>query len=437
MKKAPEKKTKAAVVVTAIDGLVWQVSGVGTVVANFFRTFDQVKKQSTWFDSRDVQLIALAPDFEQSSQYVDGARREEVERICRENNGFMDVFPSPVSPAKNEDELWAGNKDVTTLDQWRGLSLGLAAYLKSLARQFDEILVFAHDAPFCFTRAYLSDRKVRLVWMSHGLGKLFDDKNKPNRTLAEGFGFPRFLFNGDFFAYIGEYYAETLKENYNIPGDNLLPFINEVFETKRECRPPSPSPSHCEILQKIEGKRIILSWGRCAYQKGFDFVLPGVRAFLDQTEGQNCCAVLLMPTGTGDPAYQHKIKAVSSQLADPRLICLFEYDEILPQILMKSVDLEVIVFGSRFEGFSLACLEALDQTGDQVRFVHSPIPPFFEVFNGVNGAVCLDDFSPEAVRKSLATCFASEPLMQARPRRSTLASSYVLGFDRLASLTAE
>jgi hypothetical protein len=327
------KKTKTLLSVIAIDGIATTKTGVGNVVFNFFDAFKDITR-STWFDSRNVTLMALTPKILSPGDDINDSRLQFVTEVCEAQNGYVDQFSS-FSMSNLQADLWTGG-EIDTLTKWQSMALAAASKLDQLARQFDEVIAIAHDTPFCLVRNYLQSQNVKIIWMSHGLGNTFDDEWKTQRVRAENMGVPALMTHQDFFACISEEVKQELIQHYGIPNHQLLNMTNE-YHPIASCPDQTAMERLDTIKQRSYGKKVIFAWGRCCYQKGYDVLVPAISQFLKSHQSKEYYVVLLMPTGTGGQEYEEKVLAQAQQIPTEDFHFITEFDEFLPKLMLESL----------------------------------------------------------------------------------------------------
>ena len=160
--------------------------------------------------------------------------------------------------------------------------------------------------------------------------------------------------------------------------------------------------------------RLILSWGRCKPQKGFDEILRAFRLLLDR-EGTRGGAdkdgralgpgrdhlVLVAPTATTEPSYLELVRELLADLPADRVSVSFDFDDSLPFAVLGDPRLRAVVLGSRFEAFGLVAAEATALAHPDARILYSPIPPFTAQLRDDPRAVRLAAVDAEAIAAAL------------------------------------
>lgn len=420
----PMAPSNIAFVVVAIDGIVTLQTGVGVVVQNFITSFSRIIESSK-FNSFDTSLICLSPEI--SVVGSDEKLKKSTAEKCRLSGGYLKFFPTLAGIPDEQAVLWCGIDDDATERHWVTMSLSLASKLSEISEHYDQLYVFLHDIPFILTRKYLHSKNAKIIWISHGLCALFQDEFLSYRQLTESEGVRIAIENSDYIGHISNYYREVLKQEYNIPDERLIPFINEIAEDGEEY---TESPYIEEVISRSKNKKIIFSWGRCAAQKGFDLLIPAVREFQSKYPGQYFL-VLLMPTETGSEGYVEQIQSEITKLSPEDGMAIFQFDTSLPKNIMSQDNLSHLIFASRFEGFSNVALEGLRYSPQKTLFVCSPIQAHFEAFDNVKSAFFFSDFSINSIFEALESSINIDLRLIARQPRRTFKESYVYGLNRL------
>lgn len=433
MSTSVRSEKKKAVVVSAIDGLATKATGVGTIVFDFVEAFHDIALQSRWFDRSETHLICLSPEFDLTSTDTRAEQWERVNQICRSTGGFADFYRTTNGPATCVFDLWRGSDTDLMTEVWHEICRSFSEYLNDISFNYDELLVFIHDANFCLVRRFQQSANTRFVWISHSLGSEFDDLYQDVRKEAEAAGIPSLVRAQDYFGFIGKYYERTLLEKYKVPAKQLIPFINEIRPEGKAVDPVMNG--HFGRIEELRRERkVIFTWGRCCFQKGFDFVVPGISKFLENDVDDEFFAVFLTPFGAvGDDDFQRSITDHYRTIPSSKAYIVTDFDPQLPSLILSSRSLEFVVFGSRFEGFSVTSLEALWYAPDSTKFLHTNIPAHIEAFEGITTAIPIKSLTSADVVAALESAGSRKTVSDSRPKRKSFAESYANGFDKIAA----
>jgi len=420
-------KSKLGIVVSAIDGIVGIETGVGVVVQNFIQSYERIIENSL-LKNFNTSLICLSPMMGASA--IDQKIEEQTATICKKTEGFLDYFPTLAICPEKQLYLWSGQPKNPTNQHWKSMSLALSAYLQSLQHSYDYLLVLLHDVPFILTRSFNTCPNIHYIWISHGLADTFEDTYQNFRLDIESDGVESLITHSDSIGYISENYRDLLLSKYQVKNEQLIPLINELVSLQ-----PNENSRHIEnILERADGRKIIFSWGRCAYQKGFDFIIPAILEFQKQYT-KDYYYVLLIPTATGEPSYVKDIELILSNNQDKNGTVIFEFDNNLPRNILECPDLSHVVFGSRFEGFSNTALEALKFAPQNAFFICSSIAAHEEAFKNVATSIFFNDFSASSVLDALHSSSKIHLNTSKRVPRKSFEESYIHGLNQLPFLS--
>lgn len=387
---------KIAVCIAAHDGLISLYSGVGIVVHSFLEAFKDIKERGKLFNGANLELICAALYLNEESKDYRSDIRSRTRSICEENGGKIIIVPS-LSNGKDVSSVWGG------AHQWKSASFGLASYIASIYSDYDEIYLFAHDTIFSLIRKYAPNLvRLNVVWIPHSLGAVFRDEfSGDERIVLEKQAIAALQKTShDVIGYIGDATRKVLTEEYGVPDDKLVPFVNGVYEKSARF-----SISNEDVEQKIKqykiplDKKLILAWGRCVPQKGYDVLIPAYGRFLQDQQGYHL--ILLMPTETTPQEYLDKIKKQIADLPTESVTTVYEFDNALPYCVLKNENLKMIVFPSRFEGAPITSLEALLLARKDVRFIYTTIPPLVDTFRGDDRGMPLSNLTVDSLYNAM------------------------------------
>src|SRR3989344_8813479 len=127
-------------------------------------------------------------------------------------------------------------------------------------------------------------KNLNIIWIPHSLGKIFEDEysNKERIEFEESSINSIMESNNDYVGYIGDFFRKILNECYFIPDNKLISLRNGLYENSYRYNESYNHKNYLMNKYKIpKNKKLIFSWGRCVYQKGFDILIPSIKEFLD------------------------------------------------------------------------------------------------------------------------------------------------------------
>src|SRR3989304_2806755 len=102
--------------------------------------------------------------------------------------------------------------------------------------------------------------------------------------------------------YISSVFHASLRDDYGVPPDTLMPVINGIYLDSR--RYSMSDGQRVKLFREHsipEDKEIIFASGRCVYQKGYDLLVPAAKQFILQHPEFHL--LLLMPKETSIQEY--------------------------------------------------------------------------------------------------------------------------------------
>ena len=426
---------RTAVVVAAHDGLVSYVTGVGVMVNWFIEAFHTIRKKSTFLKDKEVELICISPYLKEGSSDFNPRIKEITSKECKSTGGRLVRIPT-LSDGSSQASIWCGPTDSSCYAQWNAASLSAASHLKILRDEYDEILLFCHDTIFAAIRRYCPDIKnMRVIWIPHSLGKVFKDEfSDVERIQIEQEAIEAMENSGkDFIGYINQFFKEKLNRDYNVKKGMLIPFINGIyFNSTRYLVSPETVRMKFDEYGIPKGQRIIFSWGRCVYQKGYDLLIPAYKKFLEDNKGFHL--MLLMPVETSTNEYLDRIAYQLSDLPKESFTAISKFDYLLPKCVLSHEDLEMVIFPSRFEGAPITALEALAFTGGRTKIMYSEIPSFLEVLKYNPRALAVREISSPGLFKAMSRAAMKETSNISASEKHDFVKNYVKGLDMFGRL---
>ena len=366
----PGDAIAGALVVVAIDGLACLKSGIGSIVHWFFEAIDEIVAGTPKLHRGSWSLHALSPRLDPRSTDFSADTEAEVAAACARYRGDFRWFD--VEDSSTLKGVWSLDK----VERWRSMSRNAASEIARLADVRSHVTVLAHGTMFATLRSHLRGRdNVRLVYMTHTLGRVFLDANSSNRTAYEDEGFA--LLDEapqDRIGVVGAYYREVLVTAYGRAERELAPFQNAIYAKSKRfdgLSEPGPGPQVTPA-----GKRLVFSWGRCVPQKGFDVVIPAFGDFLSRrADADDWHLLLLAPREVAAPDYIKYLRSQMEALPPGSFTYVEGFDPILPFRILASQELAICVFASRFEAGPLTLIEALAFGHADLGIVWNDIPP--------------------------------------------------------------
>lgn len=365
-----------ALVVVSIDGLCTLKSGIGSIAHWFFEAIDEIVEVTQELRHDRWSLHALSPRLDPASDDFSSDVVAEVEAACKRYRGDFRWFD--VDDNSSLKNVWSLDK----VERWRSMCRNAAAEIRRLAAGRGRVTVLAHGTMFATLRSHLSSwPNVQVIYMTHTLGRVFLDANSANRTAYEDEGFALMrTAPQDKIGFVGTYYRDVLRTQYDRRDVDLVPFQNAVYVRSRRFGDLAGTRAGADgggDLGPVPGdKRLVFSWGRCVPQKGFDVVIPAFGEFLSRrADAGDWHLVLLAPQEVAATDYVATLHERLRRLPAGSYTIIEQFDPLLPFRILAARALEICVFASRFEAGPLTLIEALTFGHEDVRIVWHDIPP--------------------------------------------------------------
>ena len=417
---------KIAVVIAAHDGLVSLVTGVGVVVNSFIESFKELKNKVKIFKENEVNLICVPPYLRKDSKDYNKNIADRTKNACLENGGYVFDLPT-FSNGESEGSIWGD------LNQWKSASLSLSTYLRSLQNDYDKILLFSHDTIFVSVRKFIPDMKnLNIIWIPHSLGKIFEDEysNKERIEFEESSINSIMESNNDYVGYIGDFFRKILNECYFIPDNKLISLRNGLYENSYRYNESYNHKNYLMNKYKIpKNKKLIFSWGRCVYQKGFDILIPSIKEFLDNNLDYHL--VLLMPVETSLENYIFNIKEELKKLNSDSYTTIYNFEEYLPSVILGLDNLDMVVFPSRFEGSAITALEANTFSKEEVKIIYSNILPNIDIFRNNPFAIPFISSDINSLKEIFRNIDSFKPNTQIERNYENIVENYSFGLNNI------
>lgn len=411
-----------AIIISAHDGLVSLITGVGVVVNSFLESFEEIKVRTRILRNNKIELLCLAPYLPKSSKDYNSKIEERTRYVCESNSGKLVEIPTF---ANGNDDIWDGP------NQWRSASLSAASYIIAIYHKYDLIILLAHDTIFSSVRTYVSNlHKLKIIWIPHSLGMIFTDEfSSPERLSIEKESIESIQkTKHDDIGYVSHFFRDVLRKEYGVCNKKLVPFINGIYrESSRFNISDSKIASQIKNNQIALNKKIIFSWGRCVYQKGYELLIQAYKKFL--IKNPNYHLVLLIPTSTSPNEYVYKIKKQILMLPEKSVTAIYDFRDTLPYSILHHPNLKIVVFPSMFEGAALTPLEALSFAKNDVNFVYSAIPPFLEIFKDDNRGIPIQTLTVESLHNGMEIASKKRNISTRKATITDFVDSYVKGLN--------
>ena len=359
-----------ALVVVAIDGLASLRSGIGSIVHWFFEAIDEISAATPALHRKLWSLHALSPRLDPHSSDFSPDVQIEVAEACARHHGDFRWFE--VEDGSTLKDVWSLDK----VERWRSMCQNAAVEILRLADHRRQVTVLAHGTMFATLRSHLVGRNdVRVVYMTHTLGRVFLDANSAARTDYEDEGFA-LLTNApqDRIGVVSTYYRDVLLQSYGRVDSELAPFRNSVYKKSKRFDGLLNLASRPQVAP--DGKRLVFSWGRCVPQKGFDVVIPAFNEFLSRRADANDWHLLLLaPREVAALDYVAFLRSQLAMLPPGSFTFVENFDPLLPFQILASAALKICVFASRFEAGPLTLIEALAFGHEHLGIVWNDIHP--------------------------------------------------------------
>ena len=398
-------KKDLALIVAAADGILSLQTGVGVIVNFFFEAFEETKGR---IKHSPVDLYAMCPAVNEDSADYDPAAAAMAERACRENNGSI-VQLLNLSSGNSLNEIWKGTADHTPAMVWDSCCKRLAFELSGLSGQYQKVYVLLHDTLFANVAAWLPKGNIRLCWIPHSLGTLFEDPNQQGRVRFEKEKIIHLLRRGDKIGFISHYTRRHLQQFYDVPDETLISFYSGIYFDSEKYFQKAHSQPFYERYRIGRHKQIIFTWGRCSDQKGIDIIIDAYSRLLyeDTHLIDTTHLFLLCPTETTYPEYLEQVSRSLEQLPPGSFTFVPTFQSSLQYEILRCVNVKIILLCSRYESFGLASIEALYQRHSGAYIIYSSLPTFEEVFRSAPRVSRLRENSAACLTEEIAHVIAS------------------------------
>lgn len=367
--------------VTANDGLATIECGVASIVHWFFEEIDAIVERVPRLQRSDWSLYAISPRIDASSADFSPMVHDLVSTVCKDRGGAF--LWAEVDDSSSVRAAWS----LADVRGWERLCGSVAEHVRTLAGRHEQVTVLVHGIMLAPMRDRLRDlANVQIIFITHTLGQVTSDEVSDGRTVFEHRAFAAMAeFEQDRIGYIGSYFRELLLTSYHIPRERLAHFVNGIPETSFRF-PANVSDSERRSYLRGAGipldKRLLFSWGRCAWGKGFDALIPAWSQFWENSSDDWHC-VLLMPQEIAQPDYVSLLDEQLATVPDGSCTAIRHFDPLLPYYLLQDEALEIVAFASRFEGGPLSLLETLRFGSPRLRIAWHDIPPIAQFLSGV------------------------------------------------------
>lgn len=376
---------KIVIVVVAHDGLQSILTGVGVVVNSFIEGFPEIKKKCGKLSKNKISLVCIAPYIQKTSKDYHKNIRKITERMCKSNYGFFEEIKTN-SRGESQRSIWGDS------NQWEIASKNAAEKINEIQKEYDQIIVLAHDTIFSLISKYLCENnKIKFIWIPHSLGKVFCDEHTDDKRIKIENEVINTINVDDnkYLGCIGDYFKKILIDKYFLKKEKVLPLTNGIYKKCDRFNIKKCDLHEIKKYQIPENKKIIFSSGRCVYQKGFDTIILACEKFLKENTDYHL--VLLMPAETSNIKYINKIKHMTESLPKNQFTAIYEFDPKLPKFIFENKLLKIVIFASRFEGNPISIFEANTFCNKDVSFIYSDIPPLKNLLKNNASAISFSE----------------------------------------------
>jgi len=398
-------KKDLALIVAAADGILSLQTGVGVIVNFFFEAFEETKEH---IGHRGIDLYAMCPAVNKDSADYNPAAAAMAETACRKNNGSLRQLIN-LSSGNSLNEIWKGTAEHSPAAIWDSCCKALAFELSGLSGQYHKVYVLLHDTLFVNVSAWLPRGNIRLCWIPHSLGTLFEDPNQQGRIQFEKEKVIHLLRRGDKIGFISHYTRRHLQQFYDVPDDTLVSFYSGIYFDSEKYTPVETALPFYERYGIGKDKHIIFTWGRCSDQKGIDIIIEAYQGLLKENPAllHDIHLFLLCPTETTYPEYRAHIRYGLEQLPPGSFTFVDTFQSSLQYEILRYPRLKIILLCSRYESFGLASVEALYQRHSGAFIIYSALPTFEEVLRSAPRTIRLTTNSPACLSKVLSSTASS------------------------------
>ena len=422
-------KKSRAVIVVSIDGLCSLQTGVGSVVEGFIDGFHLFQNKLTKDNSLPISLHCLHPILLESAEGYRADIAKKTKARCKEFGGDAHEFPS-LADGSCWGNLWFGEHITRAFEQWDVSSRQAAKLILKLSKDYHHVTVLAHDTIFARIGEEIGNQKsINVVWIPHSLGVIFKDDSQALKLQYEKDAVRSLIDVQHQIGFVSEHFKKLLHDQYQVPKSKLVSLLNGL----------NPNSSRTKIDPDLgrqfltdhgikKSDKIVFSWGRCKEQKGFDLLIPAIKALNESNSEQNIHLVLIMPIATTSPSYLNKIEKQISRISK-NVTAIFEFDECLPFNLLSSGWIDTVVLASRFEAFGLVASEVLEFAHKYTQIVYSPIPPFQSIFANQETGLMAKSLSIKGLADVIQFSFTgqTENLVDRKFSGQSLICNYVHG----------
>ena len=432
-------RKKTGLVIAAADGIMSLQSGVGVVVNFFFESFHEIKDRLA---ETDIDLYAMCPRVNRGVKDYCEAALHIVQTKCAMYNGRVVPLDS-LSSGDTLNEIWKGTAQYSASDMWESCCVGLANKVNELSKSYDTIYLIVHDTLFVNVSTYIKEQNIKICWIPHSLGTLFEDPNQPERIAFEKCKIRRLIERGDKIGYISNYTKDHLFRYYNIEKQDVISFYSGIYFNSQKYNSASRIHDFLETHQISKNKKLIFTWGRCSDQKGIDIVLNSYYSVLKQNENfkDRFHLVLICPTETTYEKYWDEIQVCKNSLPGDSYTFIDKFQESLQYDVLSYKETGMVLLCSRYESFGLTSIEALHKSNNYAKIIYSPLPTFNEVFENVPNAVQLEKNTAENLQKEILSAINykweesdSEAVQKNIKSRFNIVDNYSNGLSELFAL---
>ncbi|MCW9547313.1 glycosyltransferase [Klebsiella oxytoca] len=424
-------KKKVAIVIMSVDGQVSLETGVGVVVSNIIEHYNEIILGCHLPPFVEVSLVCITPKL---LEHAEGFRKEMKEKTllsCKKNNGrFIEV--DTLSSGDSWHSIYHEGDGYSQIEQWNAISKNSAYCIENSLDSYDSIIALGHDTPYAKVGGFIKDmKKCKFIWIPHILAAPLPNFVGSVQHQFELDGISKILYRNDFIGFIGKYIHECLAELYEIKDNNLCPMTNGIAEYSYQYM--FDDEERNKILTEYDipkERKLIFYSGRYNPIKGVDILLPALIQFLESSFGEKYHLVLLMPRGTLRDSFRVKVEPFLKKLEGKGTIVM-DFNIKLPISVLKSNNLDTIIFSSRHESEPLTAMEAMLFSKPSVKIVYSPIKAFKYIFDNQPNTFEIADMTVDSFYKALINSAIADTSLLPRTSPPRFIETYISNLSEL------
>jgi glycosyltransferase involved in cell wall biosynthesis len=348
---------KRIIIVASYDGISTMFSGVGKVTdlyIDIIRNYIKILNRANEIDFGIAETYIA-----NSNSAFENERLSYVKSKC-------DLYYA--IPTNSDGQFIESHWGI---DVWKSASCSLATLITTLSQQYKSVTLLAHDTMFASVRKYLNrarpkNENINIYWIPHSLARIFNDSFSDQvRDSFEVESIQSLIDENDKIVAINSYMRNFLNIQYRIPHEKIYDIHNRIKKTKTNS------------LTKYEN--VILIYGRCTHQKGYDYILPIIKEWIHK---MNYKVICIAPYGTSPSSYIRQVEDIVRSYNCENIYFEKRFIDNKPIEILSNLNEGAVILPSRYEASPLAPLEALTYLKPSIPIIYSNIPPHNEVLNG-------------------------------------------------------